>query len=201
MLQNLRSKSMKVVLASASPRRRALLAQVGIEAVVHPAAFAEVGGMGTSAKEVAEKNAIGKCREVLAVTGDGLPLIAADTIVVIDNMVLGKPADAAAAAEMLKRLSGRTHKVMTAVAVAYKGRQLVDVCVTEVTFRSLSNAEINAYVATGEPLDKAGAYGIQGRGAILVERINGCYNNVVGLPLAMLYSMLKKIGAISENFA
>lgn len=201
MLQNLRSKSMKVVLASASPRRRALLAQVGIEAVVHPASFAEVGGMGTSAKEVAEKNAIGKCREVLAVMGDGLPLIAADTIVVIDNMVLGKPADAAAAAEMLKRLSGRTHKVMTAVAVVYKGRQLVDVCVTEVTFRSLSDAEINAYVATGEPLDKAGAYGIQGRGAILVERINGCYNNVVGLPLAMLYSMLKKIGAISENFA
>ena len=114
-------------------------------------------------------------------------MIAADTVVVLDGQILGKPTDAADAVRMLTKLSGRTHKVLTGVAVSFQGRQLAEVCGTEVIFRTLTAAEIADYVATGEPLDKAGAYGIQGRGAVFVEKINGCYNNVVGLPLTRLH--------------
>ena len=96
---------------------------------------------------------------------------------------------------MLARLSGRTHQVLTGVAVKYAGKELAQVCATKVFFRELTQGEIAAYVGSGEPLDKAGAYGIQGKGALLVEKIEGCYNNVVGLPLTRLYSMLKEIGA------
>ena len=139
-------------------------------------------------------NAAGKCVAVAAKMGDELPVIAADTIVVIDNVILGKPQDAAAAKVMLQRLSGRTHQVMTGVAVRYKGQQMSEVCVTDVSFRQLTAEEIDDYIATGEPMDKAGAYGIQGRGAVLVEKINGCYNNVVGLPLSLLYLMMQRLG-------
>ena len=96
---------------------------------------------------------------------------------------------------MLARLSGRTHQVLSGVAVKFAGKELAQVCATKVFFRELTQGEIAAYVGSGEPLDKAGAYGIQGKGALLVEKIEGCYNNVVGLPLTMLYSMLKEIGA------
>lgn len=185
---------MKVILASASPRRQALLQQIGIEPVVQPASFEEMGGRAELAHEVALSNAKGKCDAVYAETGDELPVVAADTIVVIDNVILGKPQDEAEAQAMLTRLSGRTHQVMTGVAVSYKGQQLAKVCTTDVSFRELTAAEIAAYIATKEPLDKAGAYGIQGRGAVLVEKINGCYNNVVGLPLTMLHEMFRQLG-------
>lgn len=185
---------MKVILASASPRRQALLQQIGITPLICPADFAEGSGNASQAQEVALYNAAGKCAAVEAKMGDELPVIAADTIVVIDNVILGKPQDAAAAKAMLHRLSGRTHQVMTGVAVRYKGQQLSKVCVTDVSFRQLTAEEIDAYIATGEPMDKAGAYGIQGRGAILVEKINGCYNNVVGLPLSLLYLMMQRLG-------
>ena len=181
---------MKVILASASPRRQALLQQLGIEPVVQPASFDEVGGRAELAHEVALANAKGKCDAVYAEAGDELPVVAADTIVVIDNVILGKPQDEAEAQAMLTRLSGRTHQVMTGVAVRYKGQQLAKVCTTDVSFRELTAADI----ATKEPLDKAGAYGIQGRGAVLVEKINGCYNNVVGLPLTMLHEMFRQLG-------
>ena len=185
---------MKVILASASPRRQALLQQIGIEPVVQPASFEEMGGRAELAHEVVLANAKGKCDAVYAEAGDELPVVAADTIVVIDNVILGKPQDEAEAQAMLTRLSGRTHQVMTGVAVRYKGQQLAKVCTTDVSFRELTAAEIAAYIATKEPLDKAGAYGIQGRGAILVEKINGCYNNVVGLPLTMLHEMFRQLG-------
>lgn len=185
---------MKVILASASPRRQALLQQIGITPLVCPADFAEDSGTASQAQEVALHNAVGKCAAVAAKMGDELPVIAADTIVVIDNVILGKPQDAAAAKAMLQRLSGRTHQVMTGVAVRYKGQQLSEVCITDVSFRQLTAEEIDAYIATGEPMDKAGAYGIQGRGAVLVEKINGCYNNVVGLPLSLLYLMMQRLG-------
>lgn len=187
---------MQVVLASASPRRLALLEQVGIEARVCPADFDEEAGRAQAAHDVALHNALGKCRAVVGKLGDAVPVVAADTIVVIDEAILGKPADAVEAVTMLERLSGRSHSVLTGVAVHYAGRELAQVCETKVYFRDLSSREIAAYVATGEPLDKAGAYGIQGRGALLVEKIEGCYNNVVGLPLTMLYSMLEEIGVI-----
>lgn len=186
---------MQVVLASASPRRLALLEQVGVRAQVCPADFAEADGKAAEARQVAVNNARGKCRAVAAAQGDAVPVVAADTIVVIDEDILGKPSGAAAAEAMLARLSGRSHQVITGVAVRYRGRELYKDCVTSVLFRRLSAQEIREYVATGEPLDKAGAYGIQGRGALLVEKIDGCYNNVVGLPLTMLYEMFKELGA------
>lgn len=184
---------MRVILASSSPRRLQLLQQIGIEAEVHPAAFDELS-TGKMADEVVLANAVGKCQAVCAAYGDKVPVIAADTVVVLDGKILGKPRDAADAVRMLTELSGRTHKVLTGVAVSFDGRQLAEVCDTEVIFRTLTAAEIADYVATGEPLDKAGAYGIQGRGAVFVEKINGCYNNVVGLPLTRLHLMLAKLG-------
>lgn len=184
---------MRVILASSSPRRLQLLQQIGIEAEVRPAAFDELS-TGKMADEVVLANAVGKCQAVYAACGDKVPVIAADTVVVLDGQILGKPKDAADAVRMLTELSGRTHKVLTGVAVSFDGRQLAEVCETEVIFRTLTAAEIADYVATGEPLDKAGAYGIQGRGAVFVEKINGCYNNVVGLPLTRLHLMLAKLG-------
>ena len=186
---------MQVILASASPRRQELLKQIGIEPIVHPSSFEEAGGTAKEAQAVVLGNALGKCQAVCGELGDALPVIAADTVVVIDKEILGKPKNAAEAKAMLRHLSGRTHQVMTGVAMQYAGRLLSDVCVTDVTFRKLSTEEIEAYVATGEPLDKAGAYGIQGRGAVFVEKIVGCYNNVVGLPLTLVYLMLEQIGA------
>lgn len=184
---------MRVILASSSPRRLQLLQQIGIEAEVRPAAFDELS-TGKMADEVVLANAVGKCQAVCAVCGDKVPVIAADTVVVLDGKILGKPKDTADAVRMLTELSGRTHKVLTGVAVSFDGRQLAEVCETEVIFRTLTAVEIADYVATGEPLDKAGAYGIQGRGAVFVEKINGCYNNVVGLPLTRLHLMLAKLG-------
>ncbi len=184
----------KVILASASPRRLELLQNIGFDVKVYPADFTENGGGTEPAAKTVLDNAIGKCRAVCAVCGDNVPVIAADTVVVIDGMILGKPAGKEMAEKMLRLLSGREHRVLTGIAVGYKGRETTDVCETKVFFRSLTEDEISAYVATGEPLDKAGAYGIQGKGALLVEKIDGCYNNVVGLPLTCLHSMLRKLG-------
>ena len=185
---------MQVILASASPRRLALLQQIGIEAKVCPADFDEVSGSAVQAEDVVLANAIGKCKAVVKIKGDSLPVIAADTVVVAEGVILGKPQNEKDAVKMLKQLSGKTHKVMTGIAVSYAGEMLAEVCETEVVFRELTDEEIKKYVATGEPLDKAGAYGIQGMGAVLVEKINGCYNNVVGLPLTRLQLILAKLG-------
>ncbi|MBQ6618358.1 MAG: septum formation inhibitor Maf [Phascolarctobacterium sp.] len=185
---------MQVILASASPRRLALLQQIGIEATVCPADFDEVSGSAVQAEDVVLANAVGKCQAVVKIKGDSLPVIAADTVVVAEGVILGKPQDAEDAFEMLKQLSGKTHKVLTGIAVSYAGEMLAEVCETKVVFRELTDEEIKNYVATGEPLDKAGAYGIQGKGAVLVEKIDGCYNNVVGLPLTRMQLILAKLG-------
>ena len=185
---------MQVILASASPRRLALLQQIGIEATVCPADFDEVSGSAVQAEDVVLANAVGKCQAVVKIKGDSLPVIAADTVVVAEGVILGKPQDAEDAFEMLKQLSGKTHKVLTGIAVSYAGEMLAEVCETKVVFRDLTDGEIKNYVATGEPLDKAGAYGIQGKGAVLVEKIDGCYNNVVGLPLTRTQLILAKLG-------
>ncbi|MBR5589018.1 MAG: septum formation inhibitor Maf [Phascolarctobacterium sp.] len=185
---------MQVILASASPRRLALLQQIGIEATVCPADFDEVSGSAVQAEDVVLANAVGKCQAVVKIKGDSLPVIAADTVVVAEGVILGKPQNAEDAVEMLKQLSGKTHKVLTGIAVSYAGEMLAEVCETKVVFRDLTDEEIKNYVATGEPLDKAGAYGIQGKGAVLVEKIDGCYNNVVGLPLTRMQLILAKLG-------
>ena len=184
---------MHFVLASASPRRLALLAQIGILADVHPSNFAELEGVNSSACDLVKTNARGKGLDVLQACQKSDVVIAADTVVALDSKILEKPKDVADAKAMLRSLSGRTHQVMTGVAIFHNERELIDVVTTAVSFRQLTEAEIEAYVTTGEPLDKAGAYGIQGYGALLVENIDGCYNNVVGLPLTKLYQMLSAL--------
>lgn len=138
-------------------------------------------------------NALGKGKAAANVAGTAAPVIAADTIVVLGEIILGKPADAADAKRMLQLLSGKAHEVKTAVAVLYKDTTVLRVVSTVVYFRTLTEQEIGWYVETGEPLDKAGAYGIQGKGAVLVDKIEGSYDNVVGLPLAAVYEILRKI--------
>lgn len=137
-------------------------------------------------------NACGKAKSIFAVKGAEAAIVAADTVVVLDEDILGKPKDEEAARLMLRRLSGRAHEVKTGLSVYHKGHVHLHVETTRVYFRKLSTSEIDRYVATGEPMDKAGAYGIQGKGAILVSRIEGSYDNVVGLPLARLYEMMKE---------
>ena len=142
-------------------------------------------------------NALGKGRAAAKVTGTDFPVVAADTIVVLGEQILGKPADRVNAKYMLKVLSGKAHAVKTATVVLYQKKTLLQVVTTSVHFRRLTDEEINWYVETGEPLDKAGAYGIQGKGAVLVERIEGSYDNVVGLPLTVVYEMLRRAGVDS----
>jgi septum formation protein len=185
----------KIILASNSPRRKELLKQIGLDFTVAPADVDESVLTGEAPETCASRLALDKARFAARRAGDGI-VIAADTIVVVDGSVLGKPTDAADARRMLERLSGKEHAVITGLAVldASTGRSIVRTSVTKVVFRDLLQREIDSYVATGEPLDKAGAYGIQERGALLVERIEGCYSNVVGLPLSLLGEMLREFG-------
>lgn len=179
----------RLILASASPRRRALLEQIGV-------AF-DVDVSDVEEGDDPRANAVEKARAVAARhRGEDAVVLGADTEVVLDGAVLGKPADGAHAREMLSRLSGRTHSVVSAYALVdcVTGDELVRAVETDVTFRPLTDDDIDAYVATDEPLDKAGAYGIQGRGAVLVERIDGDYFTVVGLPLADLAVALRGFG-------
>ena len=183
---------MTFILASGSPRRLELLRQIGIEPQVELSNYHEEMSSSKPA-ELVMANAVGKGQSVVPNgTGDDV-VIAADTIVLLDNMILGKPKDREEAFEMLRNLSGRTHEVLTGVAVFYKGKKKVAVEKTIVKFRKLTDREIQDYVKTGEPLDKAGAYGIQGRGAIFINSIEGCYNNVVGLPLTRLYTLFAEL--------
>jgi septum formation protein len=179
------------VLASASPRRADLLAQIGIPFEVIPSDVREDLTLPLEPERHVLVLARLKAEDV-ARKRPGSLVLGADTIVVREGTILGKPVDAADACRMLRLLSGRWHEVMTGVALRQEkgGKKREAVEVTRVKFRDLGEEEIREYVATGEPLDKAGAYGIQGKGAVLVERIEGCYFNVVGLPLARLTALL-----------
>ncbi len=183
--------SVPVVLASASPRRRQLLELLGLTFDVAPADVDETWRNGEPPEAHAERLAREKAE---AVRRPGAVTVAADTIVVVDGEILGKPADPAEARAMLARLAGRGHVVHTAIAVAYGERRASAVVSTRVWFRPLDAAAVAAYVATGEPLDKAGAYGIQGYGAVLVDRIEGDYFTVMGLGLARLVDLLGEVG-------
>lgn len=183
----------RVILASASPRRRELLSLVGIPHVVEPADIDESYRDGEEAPQHAERLAREKAATIAARHPDAV-VIAADTIVLIDGLVLGKPTDDADAERMLAMLSGQTHVVLTAVAVAYRGELRSGVESVRVTFRSLTRERIRGYIATGEPMDKAGSYGIQGYGATLVERIDGDYFAVMGLALARMTDLLAELG-------
>jgi septum formation protein len=183
----------RVILASQSPRRRELLTLVGIPHTVQPADVDETYGPGEEPTAHAHRLAREKAAVVAAADPEAL-VIGSDTIVVVDGDVLGKPRDEAHAAQMLTRLAGRSHVVMTAVAVQWRGRERSAVEVVGVTFHPLGVPEIHAYIATGEPMDKAGAYGIQGYGATIVERVDGDYFAVMGLPLQRLVWLMGELG-------
>ncbi len=177
-----------LVLASASPRRREILNSAGIPCSVRPAEVDESRLAGETPGDYVRRLAEAKAR---AVQQPGETVLGADTVVVIDGRILGKPRDAADAARMLRLLSGRVHDVITGVCLL-RGEECQNVSeTTKVRFRELSDSEIDSYVLTDEPLDKAGAYGIQGVASKFVERIEGCYFNVVGLPISRVYRLLR----------
>jgi septum formation protein len=194
-----------LVLASASPRRRELLAQAGFSFEVHPAhipeeplegedPFAYVTRLAREKAQVVFRELTDANRtagETRLDTESSMTVLGADTTVTLDNAILGKPEDAADAARMLRLLSGRTHRVITGVALVTAQGVEVAAEATAVSFLALSDEDIAAYVATGEPMDKAGAYAIQGRAARWIPRIEGCYFNVVGLPLALVTTLLE----------
>jgi septum formation protein len=182
-----------VILASQSPRRRELLTLVGIAHTVRPADLDESYFVGEQPSAHCERLAREKAAVVARDAPDAL-VIGSDTIVVVDGDVLGKPRDETHAAEMLARLSGRSHVVMTAVAVQWRGVEVSAVEAVGVTFHSLTREDIRAYIATGEPMDKAGAYGIQGYGATIVQRVDGDYFAVMGLPLQRLVRLMAELG-------
>ncbi len=189
-----------LVLASASPRRVALLHQLGLKFEQHPSPEEEPAPGTSSPRDHALAAAAAKAAAVHGALrawrrGSTAIVIGADTVVGLDDGILGKPRDTGDAAAMLQSLSGRRHEVFTGIFLKGPGdREAVDCVRTEVRMRTLSAEEIECYVESGEPMDKAGSYAIQGRGARFVESINGCYYNVVGLPIARLSAMLEELG-------
>ena len=184
---------MDLILASASPRRRELMGYFGLPFDIVPAAGPETPPAGADAAHTAEALALAKAKEI-AESHPGAVVIGADTVVEIEGVILGKPKDEEDARRMLRMLSGREHRVYTGLAVIYGDK--IESCAecTRVHFRPMTGAEIDDYIATGEPMDKAGAYGYQGRAGMYVEKIEGDFFNVVGLPLCLLGNMLSEAG-------
>lgn len=190
---------MKLILASASPRRAQILRDAGLRFAIASTSVSERRKPGESARAMTRRLALAKARAAVRNFADHIPdaiVIGADTTVELDREILGKPQSEAAARAILKKLSGKNHRVITSVAAIrlpdYAQEILTET--TRVRFSRLSSAQIGEYVSTGEPLDKAGAYGVQGIGGRYIENIDGCYFNVVGLPLARVYRMLIDLG-------
>lgn len=183
-----------LVLASASPRRRELLQQIGVPCEIAPVDIDETPMPGEQAEHYVSRLALAKARACQAAYPQPAVFLGSDTTVVIDGDILGKPADAEESRLMLQRLSGREHQVMTAVALVCGEQQRLATVTTDVGFRPLTETEIQRYWHTGEPCDKAGSYAIQGLGGIFVERINGSYSAVVGLPLTETAALLDEMG-------
>ena len=182
-----------MILASSSPRRRELLQQIGVRFSVEVANIDESVQDAEQPAAYVARLALEKARAV-ALSHPQAVVLGSDTTVVCDGHILGKPENDSHAQQILAMLSGRSHQVMTAIAVVKDGQSEVRTVVTDVTFCVLSEAQIRAYIATGEPADKAGAYGIQGKGAVLVAAIHGSYSNVVGLPLTETAALLQAFG-------
>ncbi len=184
-----------LVLASASPRRQELLRNAGIAFEVQPADIPEDSLPGEAAKDCAERLAREKALAVARQRPHDF-VLGADTVVVVDGQILGKPSDAADAARMLRLLSGRQHQVITGVCLVVGGQRLVASESTLVAMSEISEKEIADYIASGEPMDKAGAYAIQGIASRWIPRIEGDYSNVVGLPVALVWRMLRQAGIV-----
>lgn len=194
--------SQHIILASGSPRRRELLSLLGLPFEVITSEADESTPPDFTPEQIVRSLALRKAEAVVASVGErNTVIVGSDTIVVLDNTVLGKPVDELDSKSMLTRLQGRNHKVYTGVACIGlpHGKTIVEHRVTSVTMRAMTEDEIVAYIATGEPADKAGSYAIQGLGSTLVERIEGCYFNVVGLPLSLLGEMLSEFGITVLN--
>lgn len=185
---------MKLILASQSPRRAELLKQMGLSFEVRPSNTEEVTEPGLTPQQEVVSLSLQKARAVYESLSEEAVVLSADTVVVLDDIILGKPRDEEDAKRMLTALSGRSHFVLTGVTVMGPGGTLTHCEKTEVTFRGLSEKEIDAYIATFEPMDKAGAYGIQGFGGLFVSHLAGDYFNVVGLPVCAAGQMLRKAG-------
>ncbi len=174
-----------LILASKSPRRREILRDAGFTFEVQPSDVPEVLAAGEAPQDYVQRLALEKARAVEAAAGD--IVLAADTVVVAGGEVLEKPVDANDAARMLKKLSGKTHEVFTGIALRRGAQEIGDLARTKVHFMRMKPDEIRDYVASGEPMDKAGAYGIQGLASKYIRRVEGCYFNVVGLPVSLVY--------------
>ncbi|WP_026073966.1 Maf family protein [Acetivibrio cellulolyticus] len=193
---------MQIVLASQSPRRSELLKQLGLDFTIKTANIDESNSMGLKASELVQHLAFEKAQVIASSIAEDSSsnkeyiVIGADTVVVKDSIILGKPQDMKDAFNMLKSLQGRWHEVMTGIAVidVQSSKYDTSVEITRVKMKELTDGMINAYIDSREPLDKAGAYGIQGLGAVLVDRIDGCYFNVVGLPISKLSDILRNYG-------
>jgi septum formation protein len=185
---------LKIVLASTSPRRISLLRQIGMRFTV-VAPVEDEASTNPDPKERVMENALAKARSVLGNVEEGL-VVGADTVVYIDERILGKPSSDDEARRMMETLSGRVHRVFTGLAVidTESGREEVSCEETQVHLMKLSDEEIGRYVESGEPMGKAGAYAIQGLGAVFVDRVVGCFHNVVGLPLSLLWKMVSGMG-------
>ncbi|MEB3287574.1 MAG: Maf family protein [Vampirovibrionales bacterium] len=186
-----------LILASGSPRRKELLGSLGLSFQVIPSSVDEaaIDVSGLTPAELVMKLAQCKAVDVAQNHPEHL-VIGSDTIVVLDNKVFGKPRDEAEAIGMLSALEGRTHQVYTGISLCYQGACLCEFNVTDVTFLAMAQETIKRYVQTGEPMDKAGAYSIQGLGSLNIERISGCYFNVVGFSLVLFQAMLKQLGYV-----
>ncbi len=189
-----------LILASASPRRQEILRELGLAFSCRPQAIDETPHSGENPLALVQRLALEKARSALASLSDTdhSLVLGSDTIVVCDGRILGKPADREDALAMLSLLAGKTHQVITAVAVINQARELIDFSQTEVCFRSLSHEEMLAYWQTGEPLDKAGAYAIQGFGGMFISSISGSYSGVVGLPVFETVNLLAQFGLDAE---
>lgn len=182
-----------LILASASPRRRELLNQIHCKFVCRPADCAEITfQQEKNPVSLVRQNAVLKAIAAVIEDNKDEVVLGADTVVACDGQIYGKPKDDKEAFSMLKNLSGRTHQVYTGIALVYSGQIYHDVAVTDVTMKKMTDEEIRRYIRSGEPRGKAGAYAIQGLASVFVEKINGCYFNVVGLPLSRLYDLAKK---------
>lgn len=187
---------MPLILASASPRRSELLRNAGISFQVDPAHVPEQPRFGETPLDYAQRLAYEKARAVLERNPRDV-VLGADTVVVVDEQLLEKPADAEDARRMLRLLSGRSHQVITGVCLIAEAFERTEAETTQVIFHPMSDEEIDGYVSSGEPRDKAGAYGIQGLASRWVSRVNGCYFNVVGLPASRVYRMLREYEGFS----
>ncbi|MGC2867341.1 Maf family protein [Proteus vulgaris] len=186
-------------LASSSPRRRELLALLDVEFSIITPAIDEIWQQGEKPEEYVLRLAKEKSQEGVRQAPQDYPVLGSDTIVVYDGHILEKPRDKTHAAQILRSLSGATHQVMTAIAISNRTHTLSQLVVTHVTFRVMTESEISAYIESGEPMDKAGAYGIQGKGGRFVQRIEGSYHAVVGLPLVETEALIAQFLSLANE--